>query len=258
MRKAIRKHKKEIISAVVTGTIALGGGAYISNKIEPSAVYAMASATNRETDIVIRVGEYLGKPGKRIYCDNINWNRIPKDLPIRQDEDGRHYIAEFDINNKIATRLHAKLEEKGANVKIIRSSSKATDLNAAGRASNKFNPYVYFSVHTNYFDRADASGYFMMHNAGDKEAQIIAQRLSDSIKNNSMIKQAETVAQNGYIGELNVIHDSTTGVLFEGGFYSGTEGNGDLYHIVSDEYSDYIADKLSDELIKIVNEKKYN
>jgi hypothetical protein len=46
--------------------------------------------------------------------------------------------------------------------------------------------------------------------------------------------------------------------LFEGGFYSGTEGNGDLYHIVSDEYSDYIADKLSDELIKIVNEKKYN
>ena len=43
-------------------------------------------------------------------------------------------------------------------------------------------------MHTNYFDRADASGYFMMHNAGDKEAQIIAQRLSDSIKNNSMIK----------------------------------------------------------------------
>ena len=63
MRKTIRKHKKEIISAVVTGTIALGGGAYISNKIEPSTVYAMASATNRETDIVIRVGEYLGKPG---------------------------------------------------------------------------------------------------------------------------------------------------------------------------------------------------
>ncbi len=256
MKKRKSNHNKDIASALIAGTMALGGCVLVSNKIEPNTVCAMSTTAVRDTDIVIRVGEYLGKPGKRIYCDNINWNRIPKDLPIRQDDNGRHYIAEFDINNKIATRLNEKLEAKGANTKLIRSSSKATDLNAAGRASNKFNPYIYLSIHTNYFDNSSASGYFMMHNQGNEEARIIAQRLSDSMKDNGMIPQRETVAQNGYIGELNVIHKDTVGVLLEGGFYSGLTGNGDLYHLVSDEYCESIAESLSNELIKVINEKK--
>ena len=54
----------------------------------------------RECDVIIRVGEYDGKVGKRIYIDNgINWKDIASDIPINKDNQG-HYISEFDINKK--------------------------------------------------------------------------------------------------------------------------------------------------------------
>lgn len=258
MLRLLLNYAKKALLILLVGLLITGGTVYSSNKNQ-GATNAMAYSTTcstRQCDIVLRVGEYPNKPGKRIYCDNIKWKLIPTDLPIRKDDNGKHYIAEYDINNKITTAIYKKLEEKGVSTTILRSSNKSEDLNAAGRKSNTLNPHIYFSVHTNYYDRSDASGYFMMYNQGDQAAKEVADRLSDSIKHNMMIYQRDSVAQNGYIGELNAIHDSTIGVLLEGGFFSGIEGNGDLYYLVSDDYCNYLADKLSDELIQVLNELK--
>jgi hypothetical protein len=216
---------------------------------------AIAIQQNRECDIVIRVGEYNGKAGKRVYIDNLSWALIPTDIPIHKDNEG-HYVQEFDINNKIATRVYQQLLNKGVNVKLQIAESKQQDLNSAGRISNKSNPYIYLSMHTNSW-KSDSSGYFGMYNTNDAIGKRIAQRLSDSIKDNGMIRQTSNRNnKNGYIGEMNAIHESTIPVLMEMGFFSNTQPNGDLYYLLSDEYSDYISEHLTNELVNILNELK--
>lgn len=232
--------------------ITVGEVTETTNKVE------IPAWQQRDCDILIRVGEWGNettvKKGKRVYIDNgVSWKRIPTDIPIRKDEQGRHFVSEFDINKKIATKVYEQLQAKGANVKLAVSTDRTTDLNSAGRNSNKLNPKLYLSLHTNSF-KEDSSGYFFMYNPNDANGERIAQRLSDAMKDNGRIRQMKNrVNKDNYIGEMNVIHNSTIPVLGELGFFSGIEGNGDFYHIVSDEYANYVADKLSDELINIVD-----
>ena len=80
-------------------------------RVEQSVEESIPAWKIRECDIVIRVGEYNEKVGKRVYInEGINWSKIPTDIPIHKDSKG-YYIQEFDINKKIATKscyLHSK------------------------------------------------------------------------------------------------------------------------------------------------------
>ena len=205
----------------------------------------------REYDVIIRVGEYNGKVGKRVYLDeiNINWKNIPTDIPIHKDNQG-YYISEYDINLKIAKSVYQELKKDGVNVKLQIANGKSEDLNAAGRISNASNPKLYLSLHTNYYNE-NSSGFFFMYNEGNAGAKNIAQRLSNSIANNGMVKQRENQANGGYIGELNAIHNSTIGVLGELGFFSNPN---ELQRIISDEYVNYVGVHLSDEIQNILTD----
>ena len=89
-----------------------------------------------------------------------------------------------------------------------------------------------------------------MCNENDKIALNIANRLSDSI-HNSLIPQRQTRQQNGYIGELNHLNNSTVGVLMELGFFSNLD---ELKIICSDEYTDLVSSNMSNEIKNILND----
>ena len=204
----------------------------------------------RQTDIVIRAGEYIGKPGKRIYINNQTVS-LPDDIPVRNDYDGKgFYVSEADINIKVAKAIVYKLQQNGVDVKLQITSNKSEDLNAAARISNKNNPYMYVSIHHNYYAE-DSTGYFAMYNDTESSKRLAA-RLSDSIKNNGQIPQRANQLNTGYIGELNGINSTTDGVLLELGFFSNLK---ELEIICSNSYIDYISTQLANELTNTLNQQ---
>lgn len=211
-----------------------------------------------DTDVVIRAGEWgtpyneVVKPGKRIYLnerDCINTN-----LRIRKDETG-YYIHEWDINMAIAKEVYKNLKEKGIDADLQIATSKAQDLNAAGRIAKAKNPKIYLSIHHNYCP--GANGYLFMYNNNDAVSMNIAKRLSDSIKDVTPVRQrsnAPNLRNNkAYIGELNEFKDTNTiAVLAELGFFSDIDG--DLQAITSRNVIKSISKALANEIYKILKE----
>mgnify|MGYP003288854625 CR=1 FL=1 len=221
----------------------------IGTQVEQSV--ETVSVMQREYDVIIRVGEYSNKSGKRIYLDQVDvrWKDIPKDIPIHRDNSG-YYIHEHDINLKSATKLYNELKNKGVNVKLQVANGKLEDLNAAAKISNKSNPKLYISCHHDYYN-STSKGYHAIYNQNDNIGKLIAQRLSNSIKDNGQVPQRDCRPnENNYIGELSHLNKSTCGVLLELGFFSSNE----LKEIVSDRYSDYTSTHLANEIVEILND----
>ena len=239
-----------IIGAMVVSTISFAdakGHDFINIK-----VHQTMSVRQRECEVIIRAGEYQGKAGKRIYINNSTVN-LPNDIPVRNDNDGKgFYVSEWDINVKEAKALVEKLQARGINAKLQIATVKSEDLNAAGRIANKSNPYLYVSLHHNYYD-SNSTGYFSMYNAGDAVSKAMANRLSNAIKDNGMVPQREARANDGYIGELNVINKTTIPVLLELGFFSNLE---ELEVICSDAYVQDVTTKLANEITNIIKESR--
>lgn len=210
----------------------------------------------RKAQVVIRVGEYENKPGKRVYLHDIglHFKDIPTDIKIHKDNDGA-YIHEYDLNKKISKRIYEEMKARGIKVVYQDTYSKSQDLNAAGRIANEQNANVYLSIHTNYYN-SKSKGFFIMSNQGNQMARNIADRLSSSIENNGMIPRRDALLNNGRIGEMNVINGSTVALLAELGFYSNPN---ELKYLMSNEYANYVANHLADEMVKVLNVywKKY-
>lgn len=205
--------------------------------------------STRACDVVIRVGEYEGKSGKRVYINDKQKKDLEKDIVIREDSKG-YYVSEFDINLKTATKLYSELKDNGVAVQLQVAKDKSEDLNAAGRKSNLSNPKLYISIHHNASDSKNAEGYYAITNEGDATGANIAGKLSDSIADNGLVKQRDNANNTGsYIGELNKIHNSTIPVLFELGFFTNPE---ELYDICSDEYTDYIANNMGAKIEEVL------
>ena len=204
--------------------------------------------SNNELDIVLRVGEYKDKPGKRLILPNKaeGYN----DLPIRYDATHDNwYICEYDFNVKIAKKLRWVLEQNGVNAILQDTTCKAEDLNAAGRIAKAKGVPIYLSVHTNAFN-GKSSGYFLMTNEGDTKSAKIAERLSYSIKDNNLIPQLSNRINDGYIGEMNV-KPGTYNILGEFGFF---DNEVEAKKLASEEYCNYVARKMGDELTAILKD----
>lgn len=215
-----------------------------------------------DTDVVIRAGEWgtpyneVIKPGKRIYLNERDC--VNTELRIRKDETG-YYIHEWDINMAVAKEVYNNLKEKGIDADLQVATSKSQDLNAAGRIAKAKNPKIYLSIHHNYCP--GANGYLFMYNNNDMISMNIAQRLSDSIKQITPVRQrknAPNLRENkAYIGELNEFKDTDTiAVLAELGFFSDI--NGDLQAITSKNVIKSVGKALADEIYKILKEGELN
>ena len=226
----------------------------------PNGSYSYADYSENEirnVQVVIRAGEWgnenQAKPGKRyIIGSDINISQhgisikdIPTDIPLRK-ENNQWFISEFDINLKLARAIAKKLDSKyGVDVNLQYATSKSQDLNAAGRRAASCNPKIYLSVHHNSY-KEDSTGYFFMCNEGDYNSAVMAKKLSNSMSNNKMIPQRENrVNKDGYIGELNeVAKEGRISILGEFGFFNKAE----IVKICSDEYVDYVSDKMAETL----------
>ena len=235
--------KKSVKKVIVVGGVALMVGATL-----PQQINAL-ECTNMDTDIVIRVGEYPNKPGKRL--DNVDKN-FDIDVPIRYDN-GRYCIQEYDLNYKVANAIVKYLESQGVNVVLQDTQNKSQDLNSAGRKAKSLNPDIYLSIHHNSYTE-NSSGYFFMSNVGDTKSAQCAKRLSNAMSDNPMlIPQMENRRNvNNYIGELNQ-KPGKINMLGEFGFFSNPN---EVKKCASDEQVEYIAKQLGNELIKILKEVK--
>lgn len=211
-----------------------------------------------DTDVVIRAGEWgtpyneVIKPGKRIYLNERDC--INTELRIRKDEAG-YYIHEWDINMAIAKEVYKNLKEKGIDTDLQIATSKAQDLNAAGRIAKAKNPKIYLSIHHNYC--LGANGYLFMYNNNDVVSMNIAKRLSDSIKDVTPVRQRSNTPNlrnnKAYIGELNEFKETNTiAVLAELGFFSDIDG--DLQAITSRNVIKSVSKALANEIYKILKE----
>jgi hypothetical protein len=253
MLSTIIRYGKKILLALIISAMIL--------TTTPSMSFAdLPSNPNTKIDVVIRAGEWGNaetvKSGKRYeWGTNINISQhglqakdIPTDIPLRQ-ENGSWFISEFDINMKLAKAITRKLEQLGVSVKLQYATSKNQDLNAAGRIADKSNPKIYLSVHHNSY-KDDSRGYFFMTNPNDEASSSVAQKLSNSIKDNGKVPQMQNRLNTGYIGEMNTVaKEGRISILGEFGFFNKTE----LMKIMSDEYVDYISTRIANELYNQLN-----
>jgi N-acetylmuramoyl-L-alanine amidase len=245
MRRIILGMKKLAVALIMAALIVTNFGQMHNSHA------LLTTGGGTQPQIVVRCGEYGNddtvKAGKRAYINNEIYEQVKESIKVRQDEHGM-FISEFDINQKLSTRIAQKLSQKGVRVDLQISSEKSQDLNAAGRWAAKKNPDIYFSVHHNSYAE-NSSGYFFMVNNKDNVAAKVAQQLSESLKSNPMnIPQMYNRENDGYIGEMNVMGKTDSiNILGEFGFFSNPN---ELVKICSDEQVEYIAEQMSNELIK--------
>lgn len=244
MRNIILKIKKLTIALIMAALII---GTFGQTKAD--ALLTMGGGT--QPDIVVRCGEYGNnesvKAGKRIYINTSTYEQVKDQIRVRRDEHGM-FISEFDINEKLSTRIAQKLSQKGVRVDLQISSEKSQDLNAAGRWAAKKTPDIYFSVHHNSFQE-NSSGYFFMVNNKDYVSEKVAQQLSDALANNPMnVPQMRNRVNDGYIGEMNeMAKTDSINILGEFGFFSNPD---EVVKICNDNQIEFIAEQMSNELIK--------
>lgn len=220
---------------------------FISLMIGSTVILGSAMNVVENPDIVVRVGEYENKPGKRLYVEKDF--KTPDDIPLRYDEGG-YFISEYDINLKLASALVEKLKEKGVKVDLQVSRDRSEDLNAAGREAMSKNPKMYFAIHHNSF-KEDSTGYMLMINENSPEEKTYAKLMTEALKNNPGNLPAWDVReQDGYIGEMNET-DSILNFLLEAGFFSNRD---EIVKIMSDEQVEFVAEELSEVIVDILNE----
>ena len=89
-----------------------------------------------------------------------------------------------------------------------------------------------------------------MTNPNDEASSSVAQKLSNSIKDNGKVPQMQNRLNTGYIGEMNTVaKEGRISILGEFGFFNKTE----LMKIMSDEYVDYVSTRIANELYNQLN-----
>lgn len=217
---------------------------YIKIKVEDTNQDKTIETSAPSTpDIVVRVGEYQGKPGKRVYLtsEQLHTLNIPDDIPVYTDNNG-FFISEFDINLKLSKAIYKELVTRGIDVNLQIAKDKSEDLNQAGRIAKATGAKMYLSVHHDYYAE-DTEGYTFITNPGNDYDYQLAQELSNSIKG-GLVKQRACRIQDNYIGEMNHT-DSMINILGEFGFFSNLE---ELEKIMSDEQVNYVAKQIAEEL----------
>lgn len=214
------------------------------------ATLSMGTVVAQDRDaIVIRVGEYPDKPGKRV------------ELSLGEDY-GRNYpltenreLGEYYINKQIAISIADQIRAKDPNIKVVvqYTESKAQDLNAAGRIAKGSGAKIYLSVHTNASPDKNASGgYFITGKKATWGDNNLAERLRVRLG-----FDRPNALNVDYIGELNEVDDlDTIAVLAEYGFFTN---EGDRKKLTDEDYIKKISEMTAEEMIytlEILNRTK--
>ena len=212
----------------------------------PSKIVEEVIKENKKT-VVIRVGEYKNKPGKRVKLPK--WFKLDDKYEVTENNE----ICEFEINKEVAESIAANLREINPNLNVVvqYTQSAWSDLNRAGRiALQNENLAMYLSIHSNAHENKDINGYmFLTGKNSTYENNKISERLSNAIKDNGKVKQRKNNYNVSYIGELNELDDRCISSLLELGFFTNLR---ELRNITSEEYVSYLGLNLAQEINNIL------
>ena len=231
--------KSTIKKSIAVGGVVLTLGGQL-------AIPTTATALN-EVDVVVRIGEFQNKNGKRLVGIDENFNI---DCPIRYDKETGYHIQEYDLNKKLATKIYDYLRSQGVNVMLQDTKGKSEDLGSAGRKAKSYNPKIYLSCHHNSYN-SNSSGYLFVTN-NDTQSKKYAKQISNAMTSNPILLGArENQINYGNISELSV-EPADVNMIFEAGF--ALSNKEEAKKCASDEYMDFIARTMGNELIQILNE----
>lgn len=204
------------------------------------ATLSMGTVVAQDKDaVVIRVGEYPGKPGKRVEL-NLGED-YGKNYPLTANRE----LCEYYINKQIALGIAEQLRAKDPSIKVIvqLSEDKNQDLNSAGRIAKGHGAKIYLSVHSNASPDKNASGgYFIT----GKKATWGDNNLAERLRTKLGFERPNTLNVD-YIGELNEADDlETIAVLAEYGFFTN---QGDREKLTNKEYIKWLSELTAEELI---------
>ena len=236
------------MNKIIKRTVVVGGVALIVMSSSPQNLDALECTHMGNADIVIRVGEYLDKPGKRL--DNVSQN-FDIDVPLRY-ENGKYSVREYDLNYKVANAIVSYLNEQGVNVVLQDTENKSQDLNSAGRRAKQLNPSIYLSIHNNSYS-STSEGYFAIVNPNDSVSAEFAKDITNALTSNPMlIPKKENRLNTGYIGEMNVKPGTKINCLLEMSF--ALSNPNEAKKVVNEKQLDFYAKTIGDELIKTLRE----
>lgn len=186
--------------------------------------------------IVLRVGEYPNKPGKRTTPSSDVISRLDSSkYPLNPDGT----LSEYYINKEIALSIQKGLHKRGVEVILQDTKGAAEDLNNAGNIAKKHNPDLYFSVHTNAADNKDVSGFYFLTSSASQVHNSKVEDISKYIGDRNSINKRHNEYATNYIGELNVVTGNNLSMLCEYGFFTNNE---DLLLLTDKGYVEEIGD----------------
>lgn len=244
---------KKIIALILAGFITISSlnvvsaaeKDYVRYKVHKTSI--TTEIENRPV-IVIRVGEFPNKPGKRTHITEWFKNRLDTNKYVI-NKDGT--LSEYYINKEIAKSIVDNLRILNPNIDVILQDTKGSDedLNNAGKIAMKNkNLKVYLSVHTNA-SNTDANGYMFLTGKDSTYANNIK---IENISNNlddSKIKQRVNNYNVNYIGELNEIDKNILSMVGEFGFYTNPK---DLLKLTNAKYVNDLGKSVAIELNNIL------
>lgn len=168
-------------------------------------------------------------------------------------------IYEKDINLILCKKLEQQLISHGATVYLTRETDKDLALTKTNRKRsdlinrayliNKTKPDMYLSIHLNYLSNSRYKGLQIFYNNKNKENKIIAEELTNNIKElTSNVREPKY--NNSYYMYRNI---TPPGVLIEVGFLSNQD---DRYRLTHEKYQDIIVDSITKSIIKYYNKEK--
>ncbi|WP_338627273.1 SH3 domain-containing protein [Clostridium baratii] len=156
-------------------------------------------------------------------------------------------LLEDELNLQIGLKLQKKLEARGIEVKMSRTSDVYLSLGERAEMANEYGADIFVSNHINSFEQASANGIETYYHK-DKSSH---KPLSDDIQNNA-IKQTGAVDRGVKNANFAVLRESTMpSSLFEAGFISN---KAEASKLGSDAYQDKLATALADGIEKYLKD----
>ena len=156
-------------------------------------------------------------------------------------------LLEDELNLQIGLKLQKKLEARGIEVKMSRTTDEYLSLGERAEMANEYGADIFVSNHINSFEQASANGIETYYHR-DKSSH---KPLSDGIQNNA-IKQTSAVNRGVKNANFVVLRESTMpSSLFEAGFISN---KAEASKLGNDAYQDKLATALADGIEKYLKD----
>lgn len=121
---------------------------------------------------------------------------------------GKQELFEKDLTLAISWDLKTILEDLGAKVVLTREKDEYLSLNNRAKITNEVRPNFFVSIHMNSFRNENISGIEIYHYRGDKEGEVLANFIIES-----MSKQLKSVNRGVKISDFYLLKTVTTSAL---------------------------------------------